>query len=712
MASSISWVAPIRRIPDPLGWNGLPRLAQGYVAVVTLAGTVAFILSMPHRLPDPLLLGGLLLLACVTSAWKVTLPMSLASGATLSVSYAADLMTLLLLGPEAAVIVAVAGAWMQCTFKVKQTYPLYRTAFSMAAEAITMVSTGLVFVSLGGVPGAIAFESIAKPLVGAISTYFIVNTSLVGGAIALSSSRTWWQVWHDEFLWIAPSFMVAGSAGALAALIIQRGRTWEALLLFAPVYLTYRTYRIFVDRFDDQRRHVEETQRLHTETLEALRQALNAEQALAQEKERLASTLAEMTRLEEARRQLLAREHAARGAAEQANRLKDQFLAVVSHELRTPLNAILGWSELLHSGRLDEAKRERASRAILDSAKRQAQLIDELLDVARIMSGKLRLERTAVDLREIVQGAVAVVQPVIDAKRIEVVVDASSSLGTVFADSSRLQQVVWNLLSNAVKYTPEAGIVRVRLNVSGSTAEMVVEDSGEGIPPEFLPHVFEPFRQADASTTRTHAGLGLGLSIVRQIVEAHGGHVSAQNATDHPGAVITVRLPIVAVRPHRRASDVPVSSAFKDENALADICVLVVDDDDEGRQVVAAHLESCHAQVLTAASAPEAIDVLRKHQVHVLLADIAMPGEDGYSLIRRLRGMDIATSDVPAAALTAFAREEDRQEALEAGFQLHLSKPIDASALIAAVATLARWNASNSRNLASAQAHLTGTNRA
>ena len=241
------------------------------------------------------------------------------------------------------------------------------------------------------------------------------------------------------------------------------------------------------------------------------------------------------------------------------------------------------------------------------------------------MSGKLRLERTAVDLREIVQGAVAVVQPVIDAKRIEVVVDASSSLGTVFADSSRLQQVVWNLLSNAVKYTPEAGIVRVRLNVSGSTAEMVVEDSGEGIPPEFLPHVFEPFRQADASTTRTHAGLGLGLSIVRQIVEAHGGHVSAQNATDHPGAVITVRLPIVAVRPHRRASDVPVSSAFKDENALADICVLVVDDDDEGRQVVAAHLESCHAQVLTAASAPEAIDVLRKHQVHVLLADIAMP---------------------------------------------------------------------------------------
>lgn len=697
MASSIPWAAPIRPIPDPLGWQGLPRVAQGYVAVVTVAGTASFIMSMPRTYPDPLLLAGLLLLACVTSAWKVTLPLSLSSGATLSVSYAADLMTLLLLGPEAAVIVAVAGAWMQCTFKVKQTYPLYRTAFSMAAEAITMVTTGLVFVSLGGMPGSPDLAPIAKPLVGAIATYFVVNTSLVGGAIALSSARTWWQVWHDEFLWSAPSFMVAGSAGALAAVIIKRGRHWEALLLLAPVYLTYRTYRIFVGRFEDQRRHVEETQRLHSETLEALRQALSAEQALAQEKERLAKTLAEMTRLEEARRQLLDREHAARGAAEQANRLKDQFLAVVSHELRTPLNAILGWSELLQSGRLEEAKRDRASRAILDSAKRQAQLIDELLDVARIMSGKLRLERTAVDLREIVQGAVAVVQPVIDAKKIEIVVEASPLLGTVFADSSRLQQVVWNLLSNAVKFTPEAGKVRVRLNAYGSTAEMVVADSGAGIPPEFLPHVFEPFRQADASTTRTHAGLGLGLSIVRQIVEAHGGTVTAENDPDHPGAVFTVRLPIVAVRPQRRVTDVATSPSLKDQDALNGICVLVVDDDEESRHVVAAHLESCHAQALTAASAAEAIDLLQRHEVQVLLADIAMPGEDGYALIRRLRAMNIPASDVPAAALTAFAREEDRHEALEAGFQLHLSKPIDAGSLIAAVATLARWDASSSR---------------
>jgi len=694
--------AVVRRIPNPLAWDSLPRTAQVYVGAITVLGAAVFVVALPHTYPDPLLLASLLLLACVTSAWKVTLPLSLSSGSTLSVSYAADLMTLLLLGAGPAVIVAVAGAWMQCTFRVKQSYPLYRTGFSMSAEAITMVATGLTFVSLGGLPGAIDISSIAKPLVAAIATYFFVNTGLVGGAIALSSGRSWWHVWHDEFLWSLPSFMVAGSAGAFAAVVIQRGRHWEALLLLAPVYLTYRTYEIFVGRLEDQRRHVQETQQLHSETLEALRQALNAEQALAQEKERLATTLADMTRLEDARRQLLNRELSARAAAEQANRLKDQFLAVVSHELRTPLNAILGWAELLQSGKLDDAKRERASRAILESAKRQAQLIDELLDVARIMSGKLRLERSTVDLTEIVHSAVAVVQPVIEAKHIEVIVDTSPGLSTVFGDSSRLQQVIWNLLSNAVKYTPEGGVVRVRLQTLQGTAEMVVADSGDGIPQEFLPHVFEPFRQADASTTRTHAGLGLGLSIVKQIIEAHGGVVTAENNPHGRGAVFTVRLPIVAVRHHRRVNDPTLDPAIRDENSLHGLSVLVVDDDDESRHVVAAHLESCDATVLTAGSAAEAMALLQQHNVHVLLADIAMPGEDGYSLIRRLRALDAAISSVPAAALTAFAREEDRQEALDAGYQLHLSKPIDAGSLIAAVATLARWKAPNQRRLAGA----------
>ncbi|HTH03728.1 MAG TPA: ATP-binding protein [Vicinamibacterales bacterium] len=694
--------AVVRRVSNPLAWDGLPRIAQVYVAAITLMGAAIFVLALPQTYPDPWLLASLLLLSCITSAWKVTLPLSLSSGATLSVSYAADLMALLLLGAGPAVIIAVAGAWMQCTFRVKQSYPLYRTGFSMSAEAITMVATGLTYASLGGSPGAGDISTIAKPLVGAIATYFVVNTSLIGGAIALSSGRSWWQVWHDEFLWSAPSFMVAGSAGAIAAVVVQRGRHWEALLLLAPVYLTYRTYEIFVGRLEDQRRHVQETQKLHNETLEALRQALSAEQALAQEKERLATTLADMTRLEEARRQLLNREHSARAAAEQANRLKDQFLAVVSHELRTPLNAILGWAELLQSGKLDQSKGDRASRAILESAKRQAQLIDELLDVARIMSGKLRLERSTVDLVEIANSAVAVVQPVIEAKHIRVEIESSPGLSTVFGDSSRLQQVIWNLLSNALKFTPEGGVVHVRLHTASGWAELVVADSGNGIPQEFLPHVFEPFRQADASTTRTYAGLGLGLSIVKQIVEAHGGTVSAENNPAGPGAVFTVRLPIVAVRHHRRATDAVVERPVKDDNSLRGLTVMVVDDDDESRHVVAAHLESCDASVVTASSAAEALDLLQQHSVHVLLADIAMPGEDGYSLIRRLRSLNASISSVPAAALTAFAREEDRQEALEAGFQLHLSKPIDAGSLIAAVATLARWNVSAQQRFAGA----------
>jgi signal transduction histidine kinase/ActR/RegA family two-component response regulator len=696
----MSSVAAVSRVSDPLAWYTLPRPAQVYVAVVMAVGAAALTLSIPRTYPDPVLFASLLVLACITSAWKVTLPLSLASGATLSVSYAADLMALLLLGPEVAVIVAVAGAWMQCTFRVRQAYPIYRTAFSMSAEAITMVATGFVYVALGGSSGLVDVTAIAKPLVSAISTYFFVNTSLVAAAIALSSGRTWWQVWHDEFLWSAPSFMVAGSAGALAAVVIQRQRHWEALLLLAPVYLTYRTYQIFVGRLDDQKRHVAETQHLHQNALEALRQALSAERALAEEKERLAVTLADMTRLEDVRKQLLERELAARATAEQANRLKDQFLAMVSHELRSPLSAILGWADLLRSGKLDDPKRDRASRAIFESAKRQAQLIDELLDVARIMSGKLRLERSTVDLTDIVSGAIAVVQPVVDAKHIRICVDAPAGMSPIYGDSSRLQQVVWNLLSNAVKFSPDGGVVRVQLRTEGTVAEMVVADSGEGIPAEFLPYVFEPFRQADGSTTRSHAGLGLGLSIVKQLVEAHGGVVAAQNAGTGPGALFTVRLPILTVKLRRRATDESTAPRAEPEESLTGLSVLVVDDDEETRHVVAAYLESCCAMVLTASSAAEALEMLQHHPVNVLLADIAMPGQDGYALIRKVRSLAAPMATIPAAALTAFARDEDREEALRAGFQLHLAKPVDAGSLIAAVATLSRWNAADRNSVA------------
>jgi signal transduction histidine kinase/ActR/RegA family two-component response regulator len=637
-------------VPDTggLAWRRLPPAARVYVAFVILFGAVAFVAFTPRTMPPRGLFLFALAAACLTSVWKVNLPIPLSSGSTLSVSYAANLMALLLLGPRPALVIAVIGVWLQCTVYVQRHYPAYRTVFSVAAESITMAATGTAYQTLSG-------ASIPKAIVGAIATYFCVNTGLVAAAIGLSTDRAIWVVWREDFLWSAASFMVAGTAGAGAALIISRGRHWAALLLLAPVYLVYWTYRLFVGRLADQKRHLDE-----------------------------------MTRLEQGRVELLEREQAARASAEAANRLKDQFLATVSHELRTPLSAILGWAEMLQTGILPPDKRARASEAIFNNAKRQAQLIDELLDVARIISGKLRLERNAVDPREIVDGALETVQPAAEAKGILIDVAIDPALGAFHGDGPRLQQVLWNLLSNAVKFTPAGGAVSLDLRLSGKAGEITVRDSGAGIPRDFLPDVFEPFRQADGSRTRRHGGLGLGLAIVKQLVEAHGGTVTVDSAGEGQGATFRVRLPIVSAG--RRSRLAPLAASIESTShapSLRGISVLVVDDDEESRSVVAAYLETHHAIVLTAASADDALEILQRDRVDVLLADVAMPGEDGYTLVRRLRALQAShVSTIPAAALTAFAREEDRQEALQAGFQMHLTKPIDAGSLVAAVATL------------------------
>jgi signal transduction histidine kinase len=681
---------------DGLAWEKLSRTARLYVAAVMIAGAGVFLALLPTTLPDPILFAALLLLATLTSVWKVNLPIPLASGSTLSVSYAADLMTLLLLGPRHAMVVAVIGAWMQCTVKVKRPYPLYRTVFSVAAEALTMGATGWVYVFSGGELAPLELAKAAKPIVVTIAAYFVVNTGLIAGAIAATSERTWWRVWRDDFLWSGASFMVAGTAGAAAAVVIARGEHWKALLLLAPVYLTYRTYQVFVGRLEDQRGHTLETQRLHKETIAALTLARDAEQALAREKERLASMVSELTRLEQMRAHLLQREKAARSKAEEASRLKDQFLAMVSHELRTPLNAILGWADMLRTGRLEGEAQARASESIFSSAKRQAHLVDELLDVARITSGKIRLTRTVVDLHEVVRDALEVVQAAADAKNVRITIEPDPTLGSTFGDPARLQQIAWNLLSNAVKFTPDGGSVLVRLRRQNNITEMVVSDTGAGIPPEFLPWVFEPFLQADASTTRPFGGLGLGLSIVRHLVEAHGGHISVASGGEGQGATFTVRLPIVAVyngQSRPPADDASAAAAPGPIASLGGVSVLIVDDDAESREVVAASLHSHGAVVQTAESVPQALNILQRERVDVLVADIAMPGEDGYALMRRLRALDARAASIPAAALTALARDDDRDRALEAGFQLHLVKPVDAATLVSAVASLARLNA-------------------
>jgi signal transduction histidine kinase/CheY-like chemotaxis protein len=682
--------------PSGRSLRDLSLPAQVYVLAVIAAGAYSIVAFLPLSFPRPLLFAFLLVTSCLTSVWKVNLPIPLASGSTLSVSYAADLMTLLLLGPRAAVLVAAAGVWMQCSVKVKRPYPWYRTVFSIAAEAVTMAVSGVVYVWLGGPSAPVDVSLVARPLVGTIATYFVVNTGLIAAAIALTSARTFAQVWFEDFLWSGASFMVAGTAGAVAAVVIARGEHWKAVLMLAPVYLTYRTYQVFVGRLEDRDRHALETRRLHEETVAALSLARQAEHALAAEKDRLAVTVAELTRLEGVRNQLLERERAARESAEEGNRLKDQFLATVSHELRTPLNAILGWSDMLRRNTLDEGRRDRASDAIFENAKRQTRLIDELLDVAGIVSGKLRLERSLVDLEQVLRGALEVVQPAADAKDVALTMQVETPLAGVYGDGARLQQVAWNLLSNAVKFTQAGGEVQVRLRRTQGTAEMTVSDNGAGIPSEFLPWVFEPFRQADASYTRRHGGLGLGLSIVKHLVEAHGGSVSVWSAGEGHGATFAVSLPIRAVASdHAHAASASYSASNEPGISLQGLSVLVVDDDYESREVVAAHLASRHATVLTAESCAQALETLAREHVDVLLADIAMPDEDGYTLIRRLRALDATAASIPAAALTALAREEDRRQVLEAGFQLHLAKPIDGRSLVAAVASLGHWHAAS-----------------
>jgi signal transduction histidine kinase/ActR/RegA family two-component response regulator len=646
---------------DGLSWNTQPRAARAYVVFVIGSGALCAAALLPMAYPQrPALFAMLFAAAAATSVWKVNLPIPLASGSTLSVSYAADLMALLLLGPREAMAIALAGAWLQCAVNVVRPYPAYRTLFSVAAEALTMTATGGIYAALGGPARPIAVAAIAEPLVGAIATYFVVNTGLVAIAIALTTSRTPLEVWRREFQWSGASFLAAGAAGAAGAVMIERGTPWLAVLMVAPVYVTYRTYRLFVGRLDTERRHIAETERLHQDAVAALAQARAAEHALVE-----------------------------------ANRVKDQFLAIVSHELRTPLNAILGWSDMLQHGRLDPDRYMRAYRAIYDGARRQAQLIEDLLDVSRITSGKLRLDCAAVDLRDIVRGAAEVVQPAADAKHIRLSVAVDPSLGSVYADGARLQQVLWNLLANAIKFTPEGGLVHATARRDGRSTEIVVTDTGQGIPPDLLTAIFEPFRQVDTTMTRSHGGLGLGLAIVKQLVEAHGGTIRAESDGAGAGATFVVRLPALIVDARARASSTEAVDAAAIVQALRGIRALVVDDDAESRAVVTAYLESEGAFVRCADSAVDAFELLERHGADLLIADIAMPDEDGYSLIQRLRAA-VTPQDLhvtPAIAVTALARPEDCQRARAAGFDLHLTKPIDRDRLLEAVVSVSKLRA-------------------
>ncbi|MFY9574328.1 MAG: ATP-binding protein, partial [Blastocatellia bacterium] len=459
-----------------------------------------------------------------------------------------------------------------------------------------------------------------------------------------------------------------------------------AMTLTGQLAVAYENARLYAEaqRHADELREEVKERKHAQEQKEALLLSEQAARLEAEDAQRLSA-------------ELLVREKEARAEAEAANRLKDEFLATVSHELRTPLNSILGWAQLMRTGALDESSSNRALHTIERNTKSLAQIIDDLLDVSRIITGKLRLDVRPMELAPVVAAALEAIQPATDAKNIRLEVSLDPSVGDISGDPNRLQQVVWNLLTNAIKFTPRGGEVRVTLERVDGNACITVSDNGEGISEDFLPHIFDRFRQADSTFTRMHGGLGLGLAIVRHLVEMHGGRVSAASPGRGKGSTFAMSFPVTGVRwsgreAENRADD--NSRSLEEPHDLADLRVLIVDDELDARELLVAMLERHGAEVIAVCSAADALAVLGASSdfaPDVLISDIGMPGEDGIDLITKVRQMSPDHGGrIPAIALTAYARAEDRARVLAAGFQRHVTKPVEPSQLAFTVADLAR----------------------
>ena len=412
---------------------------------------------------------------------------------------------------------------------------------------------------------------------------------------------------------------------------------------------------------------------------------------------KIARDITPQKRQHEERETLLRREQSARAAAESATRAKDAFLAMVSHELRTPLSPILAWTRMLRQGALDADKTARALETIERNVRAQTQLIDDLLDSSRIVSGKLRLEVRPISLSEVIQRAIDVVRPAADAKQIRIHSVVDTKTGPISGDADRLQQVIWNLLSNAIKFTPKGGRVQVIVERVNSHVEIAVSDTGKGVAAEFLPHLFEAFRQAEGGADREHGGLGLGLAIARKIAELHGGTIVAESAGKDQGATFTVKLPLVPYvrtagvqdRRHPTYSDVMEPVAVFEN--LVGVRALVVDDEPDSNEAVSMILSSAGAEVRVAGSVAEAMTEIEHWVPAVLVSDIGMPGEDGYALIRRLRALGGVPAGIPAVALTAYTSAEDRIRVFSSGFQGHVGKPVDPAELVAVVRSVSAF---------------------
>ena len=458
--------------------------------------------------------------------------------------------------------------------------------------------------------------------------------------------------------------------------------------VIAPVIRT--KVRVFVDLYEARAALALSNQELETRVTERTGE-------LQKSNERLQAEIAERLRAEAEREALLAREKVLRAEAEELSRLKDEFLATMSHELRTPLNAIFGWITLLRTRRLDEATQERALETIERNARAQKRLIEDLLDVSRIVTGKVALELVTVDPRRVVEAALETMHPAAQAKGLKIVPLLDIGAGTVRGDFARLQQIVCNLLSNAIKFTDAGGHIEVCLARRNGEVEISIADSGQGIKPEFLPLVFDRFRQEDGSISRRHGGLGLGLAIVRHLVELHAGSVDAQSAGEGKGARFIVRLPVREANLISRVTEAPtygiVTAAM-----LMGVRLLVVDDDPGARELISGMLEGFGAQVSVAESGQAALSLLFAQRPDVLIADLGMPGMDGYALIEQVRALDPDFGGLtPAVAVTAYASPQDRLRALQAGYQNHVAKPVEAEELAIVIASLAGRPAQDKR---------------
>ncbi|HEU4875394.1 MAG TPA: ATP-binding protein [Pyrinomonadaceae bacterium] len=498
---------------------------------------------------------------------------------------------------------------------------------------------------------------------------YIANSMLVAIEKASKLNESVWNTWRTYYLWTSVTFFAGASAAGIIAILISR-HGFYAVVATAPIILviafTYQTYLKNIEASIKQT----EAARLHVEELSRY--------------------ISDLQRSEEAQEQLLLRAERARAEAEAANRIKDEFLATLSHELRTPLTSLLGWSSVLREARRDEKVLNQGLEAIDRNARVQAQLIDDLLDVSRIVSGKLNLDVRPLDITSVARAAINVVRPAADAKGIVLDYWAEPGLGAICADSARLHQIVWNLLSNAVKFTPNGGRIHVRVEQDGMDARVTVKDTGQGIDPEFLPRVFDRFRQADSSTTRSFGGLGLGLAIVRHLVELHGGTVSAQSDGLNKGATFSATFPLLADRSEAVAVAQSGEMTALEFRSLDGLRVLLVDDEPEAREIISTVITRTGAEVTACTTVTEALAKLSEWKPDVILSDIAMPDEDGYSFIGKVRSLPRDKGgETPAAALTAYARDVDRRQALAAGYQMHIAKPIGASQLVHMVARLA-----------------------